>query len=57
MFYIIYNMIILNLICPGIRVSVPLLKFQIQNLYEIIFSISPSFDIKNALYLSYIMFD
>ena len=24
MFYIIYNMIILNLICPGIRVSVPL---------------------------------
>lgn len=28
MFYIIYNMIILNLICPGIRVSVPLLNHQ-----------------------------
>ena len=26
MFYINYNMLILNLICPGIRVSVPLFR-------------------------------
>ena len=37
MFYIIYNKIILNLICPGIRVSVPLFIEKVYKLYIISF--------------------